>query len=350
MDMFSTRTMLGIVQNNEKKAKTFLRDRYFSNRVTYSTEKIDIDLVGPGKRKLAPFVNPKIGGVIVERDGYKTNSYEAPEVSPMRVTTAEDCLKRSPGESVYSSKSPADRAAEILGKDLRDLVDMIDRREETMSAEALFTGKVTINGEGYSEVINYWPSETADQPKTTLATAWTDTTADPFADLRATRRLVIQQSGIAPTDLICSNESVEAFLSRIKANGKELDMRRVDMGAIDPQHLPGGVTYWGYLKDSALDVYSYDEWYLDEEGNEVPMVPAHSALLASPNAHTTLAYGVVALYKNGENSAPHFYEGARVPDSWVQRANPAGRILQVKSRPLPIVNQVNAFHVLVTGA
>ena len=247
MDMFTTRTMLGIVQDNEKKAKTFLRDRYFKNRVTFSTEKIDIDLVGPGKRKLAPFVNPKIGGAIVERDGYKTNSYEAPEVSPMRVTTAEDCLKRSPGESVYSAKPPAIRAAEILGKDLRDLVDMIDRREETMCAEALFTGKVTVNGDGYSEVINYWPSETAEQPKTTLATPWTDSSADPFADLRAARRRVIQQSGVAPTDLVCSNEAVEAFLSRLKANGKELDLRRVDMGAIDPQHLPGGVTYWGSI-------------------------------------------------------------------------------------------------------
>ena len=349
MDMFSTRTMLGVVQDNEKKAKTFLRDRYFSNRVTFNTTKIDIDLVGPGKRKLAPFVNPKIGGIVVERDGYKTNSYEAPEVSPMRVTVAEDCLKRSPGETVYSAKSPAQRAAEILGKDLSDLDDMITRREETMCAEALFTGKVTVNGEGYSEVINYWPTESADQPKTTLATPWSDANADVFADLRAARRHVIQQSGVAPTELICSNATVEAMLARLIASGKELDLRRVDMGAIDPQHLPGGVTYWGYLKDSALDIYSYDEWYLDEEGNEVPMVPENVALLASPNVHTTLAYGMVALYKDGENSAPHFYEGARIPDSWVQRANPAGRIVQIKSRPLPIVNQVNGFHVLVTG-
>lgn len=349
MDMFTTRTMLGIVQDNEKKAKTFLRDRYFSNRVTYNTEKIDIDLIGPGKRRLAPFVNPKIGGLVVEREGYKTHSYEAPEVSPMRVTTAEDCLKRSPGETVYSGKSPQARAAEILGKDLRELNDMIDRLEEKMCAEALFTGKVTVNGEGYSEVINYWPAETADQPKTTLATPWTDASADPFVDLRAARRLIIQQSGVAPTELICSNSTVEALLSRLKASNMALDFRRVDLGHIDPQHLPGGVTYWGYLKDSALDIYSYDEWYLDENGDEVPMVPEHSALLASPNVHTTLAYGMVALYKNGENSAPHFYEGARIPDSWVQRANPAGRIVQIKSRPLPIVNQVNGFHVLVTG-
>lgn len=137
IDMFTTRTMLAMVEEGQKSNSTWLRDRYFTNRPTFHTQKIDFDIIGRGGRKIAPFVNPKVGGVVLTREGFRTESYEAPEVSPMRVTTAEDMLKRLPGETIYSAKSPTQRAAEILGKDLSDLDDIITRREEVMCAEAL---------------------------------------------------------------------------------------------------------------------------------------------------------------------------------------------------------------------
>lgn len=343
MDMFTTRTMLPVVEESAKNAHTFLRDRYFSNRRTFDTQKLDVDIVGPGKRKMAPFVNPKIGGVVVERQGYRTNSYEAPELSPMMVTTAEDMLKRSPGETIYSGKSPNQRAAEQLGMDLRKLDEIITRREEVMCAEALFTGKITIKGEGYDEELNYWPSTPSEQPKTTVSTLWTASGADPMADIRAIRYEMIKESGLTPYELICGRSVIEALLARL-TNSNALDMRRVDMGFIDPMKLPNGVSYWGYLKDSAIDIYTYDDWYYDEAtGTDKPMVPDDVALLATPNARTTLAYGVVAL--TGADTV-RFYEGARVPDSWVQRANPAGRVVQIKSRPLPIVHEIQGFHVI----
>lgn len=345
MDMFTTRTMLAMVEEGQKSNSTWLRDRYFANRPTFNTQKIDFDIVGRGGRKIAPFVNPKVGGIVLEREGFRTESYEAPEVSPMRVTTAEDMLKRMPGETVYSGKSPTQRAAEILGRDLSELDDIITRREEVMCAEALFTGKVTVKGEGYDEVLNYWAHlDAKDQPKTTLATKWDAASSDAAAimkDLRTLRRSMIQNGGFTPHELICGTKVLDTLLDKL-TSAKQLDMRRVDMGAIDPRMLPNGVTYWGYLKDSGLDIYSYDEWYLDG-ADEKPMVPEDLCLLASPNVRTMLAYGVVAL---AGDEAVRFYEGARVPDSWVQRANPSGRIVQIKSRPLPIIQQIYGFHVI----
>lgn len=342
MDMFTTRTMLPMVDISNQANHVFLRDRYFANRITFDTKKVDIDIVGRGQRKLAPFVNPKIGGKVVEREGYTTNSYEAPEISPMRVTTAEDMLNRSPGESMYSPKSPTERAAEQLGRDLWELDHLINRREEAMCAEALFTGKITIHGEGYDDELNYWPANPAEQPKTTVSTLWSSSAANPLADLRAIRRSMIKASNITPRELICGTGVIEALLDRI-GSSTALDMRRVDMGFVDPQHLPNGVTYWGYLKDSGLDIYTYDEWYVDDNGNDQAMVPNDLALMAGNDAKTIMAYGCVALAGDG---TVRFYEGARVPDSWVQRANPSGRVIQIKSRPLPIINQIQGFHVI----
>lgn len=345
MDMFTTRTMLPML-STEFRAKSFLRDRYFGNVVTYDTAKIDIDIVGPGKRKLAPFVHPKIGGKVVERGGYKTNSFEAPEVSPEMITTAEDMLHRSPGENIYNAKSPQERAAAQLGEDLATLDDMITRTEEKMCAEALFTGGVTVKGEGYDEYLAYWPTETADQPVSTPGKLWTATDADILADMRGIRRSMIQNSGVTPVECIMGTNALEAFLGKLKGMNVELDFRRVDMGQIDPQHLPNGVTYWGYLKDSALDIYTYDEWYFDEAtGKEAPMVPLDKVLVAGRGVRTTMAYGLVCL--TGEHKqAPEFHVGSRIPDSGVQRKNPAGRWVQIKAKPLPIIHQIHGFHVL----
>lgn len=343
MNLFDTRTMMGMITEGEKKSGTFFRDRYFKNRPTYNTKKIDFDIVGLGDRKLAPFVHPKVGGVAIDRQGYRTESYEAPEISLLRVTTAEDMLKRSAGETIYGGKTPQQRAAEILGKDLSDLDDLITRREEVMCREAILEGQVTVKGDGYDEVISYWPSN--DKPETTLSTKWTAdgvTASDIMADLRTIRRAMVKKAGFVPQDVICGSSVVDVLIDKLTA-GNALDMRRVDMGQIDPKILPLGVTYWGHLKDSALDIYSYDDWFVNDEGTETPMMPENKILLASPNVRTSLAYGVVSLI--GEDSV-NFHEGARVPDSWVQKSAPAGRVVQLKACPLPIVHQIYGFHVV----
>lgn len=344
MDMFTTRTMLPMMKT-EFRAKSFLRDRYFSNVRTFDTTKLDIDIVGPNSRRMAPFVNPKVGGKALERKGFKVESYEAPELSPDMVTTAEDLLHRSPGENIYNAKSPNARAAEQLGYDLAELDDVITRREEWMCAQALFTGKIEIKGEGYDHELNYWSANEDEQPVTTPATLWTADGCDPLADFRAIRRGMIKDAGVTPVECLMGTNALEVFLHQMEKRNAILDYRRVDMGQIDPQHLPNGVTYWGYFKDSALDIFTYDEWYLDDDGTEKPMVPLDDVLVAGRGVRTTMAYGLVALFDRVKNM-PEFHAEARVPHSWVQEKNPAGRIVQVKSRPLPIVHQTHGFHVV----
>lgn len=342
MDMFATRTMLPAVQQSKTKAKTWLRDRYFGeDKVkTYTTKKVDIDLVGGDDRKIAPFVNPKVSGVVMTKDGYRTTSYEAPEVNPMRSTSAEDLLNRSPGETVYSSKSPDERAAEELGKDLSYLAEKIDRREEVMCSEALFYGQVTVKGEGYDEVIGYWDAEEGEKPFTELATPWTNASANVFDDLRAAADFMSLKGGYTPRELICGKNAAKALIERVK---KELDYRRVDLGEINPRQLPNGVAYLGHLNELGLDIYTYKDWYVHPDtGLLTPIVPDNLVLMASVDAATTRAYGCCAVEEDDEIK---HYEGTRIPSSWVEK-NPCCRMVQIKSRPLPIINQIHGFHVL----
>lgn len=344
-DIFSTRKMLQMISEGNLANHTWLRDRYFSNRQTFNTKMVEFDIVAKGDRKIAPFVNPRVGGKAVTRDGFRTAVYEAPEVAPMMVTTAEDLMKRLPGENPYSTRSPMERAAEQLGADLAKLDEIITRREEVMCAEALFYGKVTVKGDGYDEVVDYWKDlDPSEKPETTLSTKWDTADAKAIlADLRALRLKMIQAGGFTPTELVMGQNGCNTLLNKLE-DASLLDMRRVDMGLIDPAQLPQGVTYWGRLKDSALDLYSYDNWYTDPDtGKDTPMVPEDKCLLATPSARTVIAYGACGLIGSDDVS---IVEGERIPDSWVQRAAPAGRIVQIKSRPLPIVQQILAFHVI----
>lgn len=343
INIFDTRSMLAAL-DVAKPAQTFLRDRYFGNVQTFDTAKVDID-IRIGKRRMAPFVHPKIGGKTVDTNGYRTESYEPPEVSPDTVTTAEDMLKRGMGETIYGASDPNMRAARKLGEDLQELDDMIRRREEWMCSQILFTGKVDVVGDGYDDTIQFWPG-TAEDPYIALGAGdrWNEATADIFGDLRTGRRTVMQGSGVTPVDCLMGQDAASAMLDNDKVL-KKLDLRRIDMGIIDPQNLPNGVTYLGYLKDPGIDLWTYDEWYLDDDGDEQPMVPADSVLLGSPNVRTSMLYGAVTLMK-GENEPPEFYAMPRVPDSWTQRKNPAGRIVQIKSKPLPCIHQIDGFRVL----
>ena len=142
ISIYDPRTMGKLVERMPR-VHTFIKDTFFRNVETFDTQKIDVDFK-KGNRALAPFVHKKIGGVTVDNLGYETNTYEPPLVAPNKITTVDDILKRSPGESLYNGKSPNQRAVEKMQRDFTELDEMITRREEWMCCQALFTGKIPI--------------------------------------------------------------------------------------------------------------------------------------------------------------------------------------------------------------
>src|SRR5699024_4912073 len=167
-----------------------------SNVNAFDTAKLEID-VRKSKRRMAPFVHPKIGGKTVERQGYRVDTSEAPEVSPDTVTTADQLHQRSIGEDVHAATDPDTRAARQLGEDLVERDEIITRREEWMASQALFTGGIEVKGEGYDEVLSYWPAAPAERPYLELAAGdrWNEATSDPLLDLRTQARTIRQGSG-----------------------------------------------------------------------------------------------------------------------------------------------------------
>ena len=63
-----------------------------------------------------------------------------------RPTNADQIIRFNPRTREGCDRTPAERQAAILGKDFAEMGEMIDRREEHMIKELLFTGKVVVKG------------------------------------------------------------------------------------------------------------------------------------------------------------------------------------------------------------
>lgn len=344
VDIYETRTMLAVLEQR-KAPRTFIRTTFFGaagTGRTFNTEEVDIDVI-KGKRRLAPFVNPKHAGKLIEKRGYRTRSYKPAYVKPKTETNASEILKRQPGNIIYAPNSgPAAMAAQQLGRELAYLDDMIIRREEWMAVQALLTGQVHVKGEGVDEILDFY-MDAAQLPVLTGTARWSDhANATPLDDLKRWKRERSKASGYSPTLAVFGLDAIDNFLKCEQIIGTTggvkglFDLRRIDMGQIDPQTLPNGVTYYGRLKELGLDIWTYEEWYVDDDdGVEYPMIPANKVFMGNPTARTEFLYGAI---KDLDALAPV----SRFPKQWDEK-DPSVRFLMLQSAPLPVPTEIDAF-------
>jgi len=334
IDIFDTRTMLPALEKMHK-PKTFLLRTFFPNSDTADGKEVDIDIY-KGKRKLAPFVRPTDEGKKIDNTGFTTNKFAPPYVKPKKETTAAELLKRSPGEILYSGgKTPQQRAQEKLGKDMLELTDMIIRRKEWMAAQALNAGKISVVGEGINAEIDFLRA--ADHTVTlTGDDLFTSANSQPLEILRQKKRKIGKDSGLTARAAVFGESVIDAFLKQ--ANVKDqLSTRRIDLGLVKPDELEDGVTYWGYIE--GLDIYTYEEYYLDDSEVLQPMVPVDKIFLGATNARASQLHGAIQdieAIEQGLISVPYF------PKSWVTK-DPSVRWLMVQSAPLVCPHDTDAF-------
>lgn len=334
ISIFSTRSMIQMLDMMPA-ANTFLRDTFFRTRTPSEDEFVDID-IRKGKRRVATFVSDAIGSKTVERTGFKVETYKPVLVGNDMITTAADILKRSPNEHIYGAKSPNVRAAEIMARDLVELDNMITRNEEVQCAQALFTGQVQMIGEGVNQTLTF---DGFEEVTVDSADEWDQSTSDPEQLLRTMKRKVTQESGHNADIAIFGANALDKFLNNAKMQ-KKLDLMDMRLASIEPRPLPNGVTYVGRLSSVSLDIYTYDEWYLDSNGTEQPIVPEDKILVGASTAYRSILYGLVVDVEEGSFALP------RVPKSWTER-KPSARIIQLQSRPLAVPHDI-AAHCVAT--
>lgn len=339
-DLFTTRTLMGVVKL-VKPAKRFLTNTFFTKKYPSITSTIDIDLV-KGKRKLAPFVSQRIGSSTVGTDGFTTQTYKPPLVAPDFPFTGEDLETRLPGENIYSGNSPDDRLAVLILNKLQEFEDMIARREEWMVAQALTTGKIPVKGEGVDQLIDF---SFTNKETLALKAKWSyraaDLTGNPIADLKRWKR-ALAKAGFTPTHVIMDADSADAFLAHPEVV-KLFDTASANFGNFSPRAIdPDGTTFICRINEIGLDIFSYEEWYIDPSDDvEKPIIPSGTVIMASNNSMATgftMAYASITDVNRGT------FNLSRVPKTWMLE-KPSARYLALQSRPLPIPTMVDSWFV-----
>lgn len=345
ISIYDPRTMGKLIERMPK-VHTFIKSTFFRNVETFDTQKIDVDFK-KGNRQLAPFVHKKIGGATIENEGYQTNTYEPPLVAPNKITTIDDILKRTPGESLYNGKTPNERAVEKMQRDFRELDEMITRREEWMCCQALFTGKIPILDKDGKQIQAEVDFQFTNKETLPAAKKWNASSGGKIKQLKDWRKQV-QKTGFVNCNVcLMGADALEAFLSDEEVQ-KVLDVRRFEVAVIAPKELPNGATYVGTIHELAMDIYTYNEWYLDNwtdksKPEDKPLLPANIVALLSTEAEYSMYYGAVGIVDEAGKTIA-VVEGSRIPEQWVKRS-PARRFLQLNSAPLCVPHEVDSWFV-----
>ena len=330
LEIFETRKLVQSV-NSIKPAPSFIVDSFFANTDVNTAEHIDVEIYD-GKRKLAPFVSPRVAGVLMESQGKTVSSYKPAYIKFKYVTEAEAVAANTEGVFYTDGTTPAQRGITKAVRELAEGRNSIYRRVEKMATEALTTGKVTVLGEGIDDVVDFQMPST--NLKTLTGTAlWTDSSSDPIADLRAWKREVMKVSGVMPNRVVFGSDVLDAFIANPQVQ-KYLDIRRIDLGAVVPKDLGDGAASIATIE--GLEIYSYDAYYTDDSNVEQELFPVDKVLLGSTMAKTVLNFGAIKDFKAGT------FVGETFAKSW-EVEDPSARFVLLQSAPLPVPTQVSAF-------
>lgn len=340
IDIYHPRYLAEVVRSAPP-VHTYLRDTFFTHDKTFATEQVDIDIV-KGDREMAAFVHPKIGAETMDLEGYETKSYKPPMVNPDLVTTAESYMHRTPGEIIYSEKTPEQRAAEQIAQEYRRLDDAISRREEWMCAQALTTGAIHVVGKGVNDEIDFGLTN---KVILTGAERWGESGADVLGTLDDWADMVYT-NGFANVDRIICGRKALKLLKNDKGILEKMDNRRYQAGEFNARELPNGVRYHGYLTDSGLEIYSYKEVYVDritdpKHPTVRRMIPDNMIVMISPDVDFMMAHGRCS-YFDEVSKQLITAEATRLLHAYIDH-KPERKVLEACARPLPIPDKVDSW-------
>ena len=288
----------------------FLKNRYFPDGRCFYSEKA---LVGmkKGGQKIAPFVIPVVGGIAMEKEGYRTEYLDGPFIAPRMPITADDLEKKAFGESPESGRSPEEREDELEAENIDELRKSIYRRHEKMCAEIITTGKVLMkhyasaddaakDKDAVEKYFQFYNTEDGFKNQYKLTKKFADMTAtEKMMELYKMATVLIDR-GIHATDLVMTSDVSMALMS----DEKFLDFfnkARVETGIIDQKMLPDGVACNGTININGLvlTMFTYAEKYVDLDGKEKTLLPSGTLAMLTPGMGAT-AYAQVTFVKKGD--------------------------------------------------
>ena len=338
MAEYTTREMVEAIEIAPP-VRNFLTRTFFPRERTHRTEKVEFD-IRKGKRIMAPFVSPRIGGKVITRNGFQTYDFTTPRLAPERIMTVDDISKRGLGENIYSKRTPSEREDDLLADDLKELDESIQRRLERMCRQILFEGKLDVEDAdaGVDFQVDYGFENifvlTSDR-------YWSLSTVNPVPLLKEKRRKIIKDTGKAPNVMIFASDLIDVFLDNpfIK---EAMDIRNLQNIEMKPRIVDDALTYYGKIAELGLEIYSYEEFFLNDDGEEEGIIPSGSCIMAHSEGEGSVEYGLITQMENGDFQS---YEAKQAPKIYCNEGTDV-KMIRLTSRPLPRPDNVEGWCVI----
>lgn len=333
--LFSTTALLGVLPTLDR-PNAWLRDTFFSDPIQFHTTEIAFDKLKM-RRKLAPFVSPRVAGKARQARGRQVSTFEPAYVKPKDEISPDENFVRLPGEMLGGDLSPDQRYMLNVNQKLADQDAEITRREEWMCAQIMQAGKVVVVGEDYpeQEVDFARDASLTDQLLTTAR--WGETGVKPLNDIRGWGTEVAVLSGGVATDVVFGAESAALF--QADADVREiLDNRRqadgmMQLGPVSTGAQDMVAAYLGSI--GQYNFWQYTQKFEDEAGGLQDFWPDHAVGVVAKAAHNgAMCHGAIR-----DNSALRAMP--RYPKMWPEQ-DPSVDFLMTQSAPLPVPREPNA--------
>lgn len=342
MNVFSTAYLMGIVSTIPT-VPSFFRKLFFSKESLSTSEQIFFD-VKTSKARLAPFVHPMSEGGIVEQTGFETKVITPAYIKDKRAFDPNKAIKRKAGEAIGGNLSPQQRMTAILEEEFVDAMNMIDRRVETMCAEALISGQNTITGKGFNAVVSYGR---AGGNAYSTGTLWSATNAGGEyianipKDLMDASLIISKAGGGIVRAVVMDSKAYGLFV--LNKAVRAIDSGWVASGlrtssVLDPKQLTEGeAMYMGMLGTFEIWVYNY-EYINPVTGSAANVMPDNTVLLVGSNVQGEENYGII---KDVAAIETNQYAQKVFAKSWLNE-DPSVRYVMLQSAPLMVPLRPNA--------
>ena len=348
-NIYDTHTLLASVQALPP-VHTFLLDHFFPTNAAsdiFATNDVIIEYQ-KGSKKASPFVAPRKGGVTILRDGYTMKRFTPSYIAPKRTLTIDDLNKRGFGEALYTNLTPEQRQGVIMLGDLDELRKMNMRRKEAMAAEVIFNNACIMH-EYVDDFHNFEPREVRffdgeQNPAVyTPAAKWDTTEASGKQLINDVAAMIsmLTSRGLPATEVLVAPDVADVILAN-EWIIKLLDNRNYQIGGVNPETLPSGVSKIARLniKGRMIDFLCYEETYTEIDGTVKSYVPAGKIAVGAPAAGRTV-YGAITQVEQSDGEF-HTYTGVDVPK---YLSNPTTNVREVmlSTAPLCMPNNENPF-------
>ena len=298
-----------------KPPASFLLDTFYPIVPPTATTSTIMTEYRKGGRRLAPFIVSGAKGINMKRDTSWIDTYTPPMVGPRRTLSPDDVMHRSFGETVYSTMTPAQRAAQIQARDFVELQNMIVNRKNKMAADILTTGQCEIKGyadDGETHVLDVLKFDGWTQ-KITPSVTWDNPSATIYSDIRNASMMIQENTGIIPTIMLCG-KNVEDYIIKNTQMREWLaipNRENLAILSLAPRFTSPQIRRIGLLQALNLEVYSYTETYTDDDGTVKPFLGDNDVIIAVPGRGRQL-HGAVTLLNQQETGYDTFI-GQYVP-------------------------------------